>query len=398
MRIDNGKIMGLAAYTIPGISVFLPLSMATISYIFGVLLIFLNSKNLFGISKSLKPAWVFSLFLLWSAASLAWSVDISFSLGKYPRLVLSVALGLVIVISAIILTNKQKSVFEKLLMPGFIWCLLLLVAGLMRESGELLPFFGPHNGIPGKELSRLNQGCVILVLLFWPVLTLHWCNTTHKLILLGCIFLPISLSSSAAALTGLSLSAFVFIVAFFWSRVALRIITLACLLYIAIAPILHAHFTHPNRWGITQHSIAMKETWLPHSAYHRLLIWNFTAEKALERPLTGWGFASSRALPGGKENLGMQMESLPLHPHNGVLQIWVELGAVGALLAALMCLSITKCLGRLQPGPDKAAGISLFTCAFVIICVSHGIWQGWWMAALFLSVAFFIGAKRKNPE
>jgi O-antigen ligase len=86
---------------------------------------------------------------------------------------------------------------------------------------------------------------------------------------------------------------------------------------------------------------------LVESAAHRLLIWDFVSERIAERPLLGWGMDSSRAVPGGTGHpdaamlaaFGLAAKSdwfsyaqlLPLHPHNLALQVWLELGAVGAL-------------------------------------------------------------------
>ena len=88
---------------------------------------------------------------------------------------------------------------------------------------------------------------------------------------------------------------------------------------------------------------------LPTSALHRMLIWDFTAERIAERPLLGWGMEASRTVPGGRgqpeaaaldrmrvTDPGQRrwfaephVQILPLHPHNGALQLWLELGAVG---------------------------------------------------------------------
>jgi len=81
---------------------------------------------------------------------------------------------------------------------------------------------------------------------------------------------------------------------------------------------------------------------LPNSAVHRIKIWEFVAKKISERPLLGWGMNSSKHFSDGKnmvytvsgEYLG---EALPLHPHNTILQIWVELGLPGILI--FLCLA-----------------------------------------------------------
>ena len=72
------------------------------------------------------------------------------------------------------------------------------------------------------------------------------------------------------------------------------------------------------------------------SAGHRLLIWSFVGTRISERPALGWGLDSSRAIPGGKYEIRPGQARLPLHPHNAALQIWLELGGIGALPAAAL--------------------------------------------------------------
>ena len=116
----------------------------------------------------------------------------------------------------------------------------------------------------------------------------------------------------------------------------------------------------------------------------------------MDRPILGWGIDTARSLPGGKiqvtiarpaaqgETTGPSAESgseppltvelLPLHPHNAALQVWVELGAVGAVLAmALVVLTVSR-VGRLsRQKVDRAAALSFISAAFVIAYFGYGI-------------------------
>lgn len=135
---------------------------------------------------------------------------------------------------------------------------------------------------------------------------------------------------------------------------------------------------------------------LPYSAAHRLVIWDFVADRIAERPLLGWGMDSSRAIPGGTERpdaalrqaFGLtspiaadwftRAQLLPLHPHNLALQVWLELGAVGAaLMAALLVLLALAC--------RSPAACGAFAAALVIAMLSYGAWQYWWVSGLLLA-------------
>jgi len=151
---------------------------------------------------------------------------------------------------------------------------------------------------------------------------------------------------------------------------------------------------------------------LPFSAIHRVLIWDFVTERIAERPLLGWGMESSRAIPDGvrlfapetlirfgldsaEERRWFTMaasQRLPLHPHNASLQIWLELGVVGAVLAAALAASLLLASGT---GALAAGVVGVVTSASVTGLLSFGVWQPWWVAALMLCVVSVAALRRQ---
>lgn len=148
----------------------------------------------------------------------------------------------------------------------------------------------------------------------------------------------------------------------------------------------------------------------PPSAAHRLLIWDFTIGRIAERPVAGWGMEASRQVPGHRdppppallERFGLTGEAvagswipgsqlLPLHPHNGPLQLWLELGLVGAALGALMVLLLGTRAGR---SAHPAIATAMLASGAVTAMLSFGTWQEWWIGAelLALSGAAALGA------
>ena len=90
---------------------------------------------------------------------------------------------------------------------------------------------------------------------------------------------------------------------------------------------------------------------------------------------------------------------LAQHPHNAYLQIWYDLGLVGALLFSAFGLAILACLRRLEPDEQPPA-FATFAAAAAILAPSYGLWQFWYMAmfgvgAMALTVA--IRARRAMP-
>jgi O-antigen ligase len=138
----------------------------------------------------------------------------------------------------------------------------------------------------------------------------------------------------------------------------------------------------------------------PYSAAHRLMIWDFVVSEIAERPILGHGMEASRAIPGGRDHPSPgtlarfrlptdpaaswlpSSELLPLHPHNAALQIWLELGLIGALLGAWLALALGAAAAR-SPSPAAAAGS--LVGGGIIAMLSYGAWQHWWVAALALA-------------
>ena len=111
----------------------------------------------------------------------------------------------------------------------------------------------------------------------------------------------------------------------------------------------------------------------------RVGIWLVTAGHVAERPLTGWGVDGSRVFPG----------VIPLHPHDMALQVWLELGFAGAVLAAAFWwLVFEGCarLARTDRGLGAAAAASA-SAYLVIGALSFGAWQEWWLALGALAAA-----------
>lgn len=154
---------------------------------------------------------------------------------------------------------------------------------------------------------------------------------------------------------------------------------------------------------------------LPITALHRMMIWDFTGARIAERPMLGWGLEASRTVPGGRDgptaglldrlrvidaarrqwfaNPGVQV--LPLHPHNGALQVWLELGAIGALIAAALAWSLGLAATR-APCPPAAAGA--LASAAVTAMLSFGAWQAWWVVAMLLAATVCAGLVRSRGE
>lgn len=130
---------------------------------------------------------------------------------------------------------------------------------------------------------------------------------------------------------------------------------------------------------------------LPLSWSMRIGYWNKAVDWTAEHPLRGWGLDASRAFSPG----------IQLHPHNGALQAWLELGAAGALIAAAFWWLALSGLARPRSNVAAAAGTATAVVYLLFGMVNFGLWQEWWLALGALAVvvgATVVGQPPARPS
>jgi exopolysaccharide production protein ExoQ len=88
---------------------------------------------------------------------------------------------------------------------------------------------------------------------------------------------------------------------------------------------------------------------------------------------------------------------ISLHPHNAILQWWLELGLIGAALAGLLAASLFRCTDKLSDTRARALACGHLVTGLGIASLSFGAWQSWWLASLALS-AFFLLLVTARPR
>jgi O-antigen ligase len=118
---------------------------------------------------------------------------------------------------------------------------------------------------------------------------------------------------------------------------------------------------------------------LPKTDSMRMGYWSHAIDWIRLRPVQGWGLDASRMFGPG----------IVLHPHNNPLQIWLELGAVGAVAAAAFWGVALSRLSR--PTPSLAAAATAACAAVYLLSgVNFGVWQEWWLALGALIAVFAV--------
>jgi O-antigen ligase len=276
---------------------------------------------------------------------------------------------------------------------GFVLVEILSDGFLTRLTMDTIAAFRPdrakHITIVGGRvtkinLSEFNQSAATLALLLWPgLLSLRSAVETRRrriaVLFFAALAVAIAISEHDSSQLGIVASLLVLALALRWPRATIRgLAAMWCLGFVLVLPL---DFLSYNS-GLHQ------VKWLPSSARARVIIWEYTAERVLERPWIGIGADSTPALkpkdgssdwPKGfvyKRTTGQ-------HAHNLFLQVWYELGVVGVILAAIAGVAVALCLFTL-PSAAQAYGAASFTLFAVIAAFAWGVWQVWLMCAFAL--------------
>lgn len=220
------------------------------------------------------------------------------------------------------------------------------------------------------EIIKRNaaRGCYTLALFFWPAA--FWMKRAGWYVpligmVVGGVIAAIGLNVDAPIAAVLLGGVAMVLVRRFGAR-AVWALLLATVVYFALAPTA-VELIAPHLPQMHNTEGLAKESW---SA--RVHIWRFAAERINERPWLGWGMDASRVWP----------DNIPLHPHNAALQVWLELGLVGAAIAALFWTWLWGRMGAIaeRSRTSAAMGAAVAAAYLTIGGLSFGVWQEWWLA------------------
>lgn len=353
--------------------------------------------------------------IIWMGISVGWTLDPAEAAEKIARLAV-LWLGGIAALAAARYADKHVLACALWIMPGA----LLLALGLywieLAGSASIIQALGGLYGAPlaqiadagARETYRINlafnqigRGAVILSIFIWPVVALLLDRPRGAWLAAGlalaAFFTVLALPMAAAALAFMT-GAAAWALGCALPRRGPHLLAGFSMLLLAGMPLAALYVAQPETVGIETRA-------LPTSWQHRIAIWHFAAGRIAEKPLAGWGFDASRHIEGGKIKYAVLLPDgselnantatlLPLHPHNGALQIWLELGTPGVLLGLLLLGGLGRAIAA-HPAQDysretrirTAARAAVSASAISLAFMSFGLWQNWWQASFWLAAA-----------
>ena len=135
---------------------------------------------------------------------------------------------------------------------------------------------------------------------------------------------------------------------------------------------------------------------------HRVLVWEFVSKEISKKYILGNGLGTSRLIG---QNIILDVPkvnqdiygAIPLHPHNNILEIWLELGVLGILIYAFIWITLIRLFTKIRSKSyflGTGACTSLFAI-FIVSNLSFGVFQAWWISTVIL-VIFISVLEYKN--
>lgn len=328
--------------------------------------------------EAAPPLLILVVLALWAAISMTWSPaaidpktlkgygDIETLTGLKLFLQVATYGAAVVALRGLSETGAKRA--ARVLAYGMV--ALAGVAAIDSLSGAAI--YQKLHAVTGEPISpdvamvKVSLSTYALALLFWPAsLILSRLHGARLILLLiaGTVVTSV-LGSSDACLVALAAGGLAWLLVRYFGRNGARVLIGLVAAPFVLAPLLLLV-------GVETGFVAWLHKLVPASWDARLNIWTFAADHIQSHPFRGWGLDASRTFGA----------AIPLHTHNAQLQLWLELGAIGAALAGVffcwLAYGVARTSERSRGEAAMAAGA--LVSYLVIGALSFGVWQEWWL-------------------
>jgi O-antigen ligase len=329
------------------------------------------------------------IFFGWCLASVGWSEFKATSLRGLGEFWLPIVAAFVL--SLTLVRHLPPRMFK--ILTG---CFLLACAMILVELWTDLAL-REELGLRAKAFI-FNRPILTLLMLVPPLiawyLSRHSRGWLYGLGLLLVFSATVLQSESDAAVLGLIVIGFTVPLAWYAPRLTCGLAAVGFLVAMGISPLVGPISNH--LLPASAHEVLASG----HSR-KRVELWTSFGAAVRKQPYIGGGFNVSPRMPETSVAQKVpveQRERLAMgHPHNAALQIWVELGAVGAILALGIVFLILYHIA-MQPHLIGSASLALIAGAAPVALVGHGAWQGWWASSLGAAIIWLLAISRIRAE
>lgn len=330
---------------------------------------------------------------VWTALALIWAPSLEEGLDEM------IWLSMAVIACAFLIVPELKRA-----KAAMVWGALAIggLAGAAFVLAELAGITHFHTLLESQARPYdLNRNAGFLCLIFW-LLFLIPRRTTHALILAGlaaiailaAVFQSQSQSAQLAIMVSIPAAAAIWLMPRLVNPGYLAMAALILAMPILVHPAISPDITQLGGKG-TAHFL--KEAHFD----HRLGLWQGYGERALENLLLGSGAGADKVmgLAGAIGDYAAAAGYPPeaTNPHNAPLEIWVNYGLVGALLAAaLMVWAGLFNVGLV--GTPRIVFCALVVSVFAYSLTASSFFQAWWIGSIATAFSAFLALYRNRLE
>lgn len=339
---------------------------------------------------------ILALLVAWAATTMLWSPAApDRDVASYAdlealtalKLALQLALyGLLVVGASKASTEGARRALWAMVALMVPWSVLLLADGISggRAWVAITSLFGVETPRHLWE-KKAGEGAYVLAVLAWPaigfLLTRRRPALAVTILVAGTLGMAALSAWSGVAAVFAGLAAMLLVGAL--GVVGGRVIGIGAAALTVAAPMLVATAESGGLFAAVRDNLTA--SWAA-----RTRIWSFAAERITEQPFRGWGLDASRTFG----------EAIPLHTHDAPLQLWLELGLPGVLLACAFWIVLGRRISRLTDARPAAGQFAAATAVayFTVGALSFGVWQEWWLAVGALAFTACALAAKVRPS
>lgn len=234
--------------------------------------------------------------------------------------------------------------------------------------------------------SELNKRAAVFFLLVpamlhfaklargWP----NWRGLVLAVFTAPLLLLAYNTQSQAAQLA-LPVMLLVWCLSHYLPRVTMALVVGGAALFTIVAP-----FIFPLIYNLAKPHVSPDATGFFEDAsiMPRLELWAFISDYIQQRFWTGYGMDAASFLSRLQWDWTYFRNIKIYHPHNGVLQFWLEMGVSGALLLLAGLYGFYRMIAP-QPLVVQRLALTTLSGCLVFTVVAWSIWQSWWIGAMF---------------
>lgn len=252
------------------------------------------------------------------------------------------------------------------------------------------------------ELTRMAAPVALLV---WPGLLAAWSGLVGpwRLVVTGMMALAAIVmvlgSGSKSAKFALAVGAIVAVAMARWPRGTGK----ALMVTFVVAALLVVPFAYSFKMLDAQKWPVIVNLFRGGAPAAQVSLWHAYAVRVLEAPVVGHGADMTYSINAhlrrdNDKNPNLVARWMRPHTHNVYLQVWYELGAVGAVLLALAGVVLLRPI-RAAPPASRPLLAAAFAATATLLATSYGLWQPWIMGLLTVfALAVVIAAHAARPD